>query len=262
VGVKLFADDCKLYFAFKKGSNDTHILQEAINSLVKWTEISQLQIAFEKCAILHLGYGNHKVQYSFGNKVIPVVKSIRDLGVIVSDNMKFHEHIENITKAASRSAILIKKCFVYDNPKFLMKMFNVFVRPKIEYASQVWNPYLLMDIDMLENVQRRFTKYIPQMFNLSYPQRLHQLKLHSLELRRLHLDLTFAYKLIHGKMKVNFSSYFVFNKNQTRSNGLKLQKPWAAKCVRLNFFSHRIVRIWNSLPAEMVFSSNVSKFKK
>jgi ribonuclease P/MRP protein subunit RPP40 len=141
-------------------------------------------------------------------------------------------------------------------------MFNTFVRSKIEYGSQVWNPHFKMDIDMLERVQRRYTKFIPGLFDISYPDRMKNLGIVSMELRRVHLDLTFAYKIIHGKMKVDFAKYFKLSENQTRGNGLKLQKPWAVRDIRFHFFSHRVVNIWNSLPNEVVFATNVSRFKR
>jgi len=58
------------------------------------------------------------------------------------------------------------------------------VLPGLEYASNVWAPYLIKHI-ALEKVHKRFTKRIPSLANLSYSERLEALDLEPLELCRL-----------------------------------------------------------------------------
>ena len=88
----------------------------------------------------------------------------------------------------------------------------------LEYCTVVWSPSLVRDIDILEKVQRRFTKRLPGLQNLTYHQRLASLNLESLELRRLRSDLIFAYKLVFGLQNVNVSDFFEVRTN-TRSRG-------------------------------------------
>ena len=44
--------------------------------------------------------------------------------------------------------------------------------PHLEYCIQTWSPYHRTDIDMLEKIQRRATKLIPGLRDLSYRARL------------------------------------------------------------------------------------------
>jgi len=206
--VKLFADDCKIYFIIKSNQSCPDKLQEDIDILVRWASESQLKIAFEKCNILHIGKKNPRRKYKFGELDIPVAETIKDLGIWVSSNLKFHDHIRQIVKNAACTAMLIHRCFLNRNPAFMAQMFMVYVRPKLEYASQVWNPSYKIDINLLENVQRRYTKRIPGFFNLSYPDRLARLNLYSLELRRLHLDLIYTYKLLHGLQGIDYRTLY------------------------------------------------------
>lgn len=260
---KLFADDCKLYVAFKRDQNfKIQEMQDDINRLVEWCKTSQLKIAFSKCAILHLGYNNPRNIYYFDTDPIESVSSIRDLGVTVSDNLKFHEHIKSIVKSATATSNLIHKCFVYKDPTFLTQMYTTFVRPKIEYASQVWNPQYTGDTNLLEKVQRRYTKRIPGMNDLNYSARLERLGLISLELRRIHLDLTFLYKLLNGMLEMNYQQFFQLKNSITRGHQLTLYKPKAKKQIRTHFFSIRIINIWNSLPTSVALAQNLETFKK
>uniref|UniRef100_A0A4W3ILC9 DH domain-containing protein n=1 Tax=Callorhinchus milii TaxID=7868 RepID=A0A4W3ILC9_CALMI len=68
------------------------------------------------------------------------------------------------------------------------------VRPQLEYCVQFWAPYFRKDI----RVQRRFTRMIPGMGNLSYEDRLEKLGLFPLEQRRLRGDLGEVFKIMKG----------------------------------------------------------------
>ena len=50
----------------------------------------------------------------------------------------------------------------------------------LDYASSVWVPYKVKDIEMIENVQRRHTKQLPYLKDLPYEDRLRMLKLPTL----------------------------------------------------------------------------------
>ena len=56
--------------------------------------------------------------------------------------------------------------------KLFKILYNSLVRPHVEFANQVWGPHLVKHIVMLENVQKRATKLIPGMKELSYEERL------------------------------------------------------------------------------------------
>ena len=78
-----------------------------------------------------------------------------------------------------------------------MNLFGTFVRPKLEYSTQIWSPHYVCDINAVEVAQRRFTKYIPGMRHLSYPERLSKLGCDGLELRRMKFDLILVYKMLN-----------------------------------------------------------------
>ena len=73
------------------------------------------------------------------------------------------------------------------------------MRPLLEYCSPIWFPHTLEFIDLLENVQRSFTRRLPGLDNLNYPARLTFLNLPSLELCRLRIDCNLMYNIMHNK---------------------------------------------------------------
>jgi len=93
-----------------------------------------------------------------------------------------------------------------------VRAFLVYVRPIVEYNSIIWSPSTARDIDAVASVQRRFTKRLPTLKNLSYRERLKCLKclnIFSLEHRRLHTDLFWCYKVVFISVYINLNDLFV-----------------------------------------------------
>ncbi len=259
---KLFADDCKIYIPIIHGDcQNNEGFQADINRVAAWATNLQLQIAFSKSFILHIGPKNPGFIYYFENLEIPTIGKVKDLGVTVQSDLKFHEHYANIVQSASVMCNMIFKSFLSRKTDFLIRMYTTFARPRLEYATQVWSPHYLKDIDLIESVQRRFTKRVPGMQGLSYPQRLVSLKLQSLELRRLIFDMVFTYKILHGLIDIDFTEFFVFSQSGTRGHDLKLYKSKFKHDFSKYFFANRVVDVWNQLPNSVITAPNINIFK-
>jgi len=91
----------------------------------------------------------------------------------------------------------------------LKRAFLVYTCPIVEHNSVIWSPYTARDIDAVESVQRRFTKRLPTPINND---RLRYLNIPpSLELRRLHTDLFWRYKVVFRLVQVSLDDLFVFS---------------------------------------------------
>ena len=122
------------------------------------------------------------------------------------------------------------------------------MRPKLEYCIQAWNPSLIKDIELLEQVQHIATKLIPEISHLPYHDRPKNLNLTTLELRRHHGDLIETFKILKGLEGIPSNSLFELNISVTRGNSLKLIKPRSRLNIRYNNFSQPVINAWNRLP--------------
>jgi len=78
----------------------------------------------------------------------------------------------DITAKAHKRASLIHRCFVSRNTGLLVRAFKVYVRPLLEFNSVIWSPSTIHDIEMIESVQRRFTRRLHELYSLPYKSRL------------------------------------------------------------------------------------------
>ena len=123
-----------------------------------------------------------------------------------------------------------------DNRTFTL-LFKALVRPHLEYASSVWSPYKISDIISIENVQKRATKMLPSMKELSYERRLRLLKLPSLRFRRMRGDMIEVFKILKGLYDNTVTSDLLelSHNTQTRGNLLKLEKHRCRLDVRKHY---------------------------
>ena len=173
-----FADDTKLFRKVNTDGDKQH-LQNDLDRLVKWSEKWQMLFNFGKCKCLHKGHGNLNVNYKMGDTVLGTTVKEKDLGVTISADMK--------ASKGNQILGLIRRNITYKGKKLIIPLYKVIVRPHLEYCIQAWRPYR-KDIDTLERIQRRATKMIPELRDLSYEERLKECRLTTLETRRLRGD--------------------------------------------------------------------------
>jgi len=186
---KYFADDAKIYTEVTSG-DDVDSLQFSLDDLSEWAAKWQLSLSTKKCLILDVSRPrNNDVFYNntLHDSELPLLPSTKDLGVIVDANLNFHEHVAHVVAEARKRCFLIFRCFYSYNAKSLMLGYKSYILPIVSYCTPVWSPCTIQDIDLIESVQRSFTKKIPELSTLSYNERLTRLNLPSLELRRLYM---------------------------------------------------------------------------
>ena len=186
----------------------------------------------------------------------------KHLGIWIESSLRWDAHINYIVGKANRVLGLIRRTF---GPKDLVAIktaFNALVRPVLEYACTVWNPYLVKHIHSIESIQRRATRLICGS-DKPYYERLTELKWSSLELRRKYLGLLQLYKKIHGYSDINCTTYVdLTGPTRTRSNHDFKIRPKAARTNYFKFsFFNRYVNDWNSLPNSVMSPSGLSSFK-
>ena len=258
--LKLYADDAKLY-GEAKSIPEAREIQSDLDKVSTYFNDWQLNVNVDKCEVLHLGYGNPNFQYVISNADLPQVSFCRDLGILISNDFNSLKHCTQISRNAYFKLKQFQMCFSCSDVNFQVFVFKTYIRPLLEYNTHIWSPHLIRDINTVENVQRRFTKFLPGMRNRPYTARLERLELESLEVRRIRYDLIFFYKMVNGVMDVDVSEFVSFNTNNTRGHAFKVNSMFSRLNCRKYFFVNRTINLWNSLPANIAESESLAIFK-
>ena len=215
---------------------------------------------------MKIGKDEKNINYTLKDQKLQKVMEEKDIGVIIDDQLEFESHIsEKINKANKMFGLLCRSFNCLDIKSFTC-LYKTMVRTHLDYASSVWSPYKIKHIEMIENVQRRCTRQLPYLKDLSYPERLKKLNLPTLAYRRLRGDMIETYKIIKGIYDKESASFLkmwadIAQRDIGRGHDMRLYLQRSIKPVRKNSFGVRIVNIWNNLPENVVNSPNVNIFK-
>ena len=92
----------------------------------------------------------------------------RDLGVTFDEKLTFRDHIYEKVRKAYAMLGIIKRNFKYISINNFILLYKSMVRSLLVYCVSVWVPYKKGDIEVLEKVQKKATKIIPEIRHLPY----------------------------------------------------------------------------------------------
>ena len=270
-----FADDTKCA-RIVETVEDAEALQQDIDLMVEWARKWEMQFNVGKCKVLHVGRRNREFTYTMDGVPLVAVKEEKDLGVWIQSDLKPGSQCERAAKAANATLGLITRSFHYRTKSVLVPLYKVFVRPKLEYAVSVWNPWLQKDEDVLEKIQKRLVRMLSDVRAETYEERLRLAGLTTLRERRLRGDMIETFKTMRGFNHVEREDWFNIQVDEehrpTRTNTLIVDgemvrkrevmvREQAALEVRRNFFTVRVEKTWNLLPEEIKAQKTVNGFK-
>ena len=284
--ISLFADDTKLFTSIIDHQS-TISLQNDINHLAQWSDKMLMKFNLEKCHVMHLGANNPKHDYTLPSMefheqkgdseayfyLFPQLDKVnqeKDLGVIVDDKLSFEFHIDKKVAKAKKMTGIVRHTIKYLTPVVFTLLFKSIIRPHVEYASMIWSPITKKLQDKLERVQRRATKMVLGLSELSYSDRLRKLNLPTLQYRRLRSSLIFLYKYTEGLVDtdLNTGCSLCLNSNSlqptlsqnTRGHNKRFQIQHH-QGIKNKFFTAHTLPVWNKLNSETVNAASLEIFK-
>ena len=254
----LFADDTKCLRPICS-PHDRLLLQSDLDVLSAWSTEWKLMFNESKCSLLSIvssvspDHSDNHTEYLINGLPISSCYQQRDLGILISSDLSWCHHISKITSKAYKILGLLRRTFCSSNNVATKKMLYIsLVRSQLLYGSQVWRPLQVKDINPLESLQRRATKYILNDYSSDYRSRLITLNLLPISMLLELNDLCFFVRSIKNSSpnnSFNISEYVSFSRNHTRSG---THRKLVQSSIRHNrdkqFYFNRLPHLWNSLP--------------
>nr|CAD2197659.1 unnamed protein product [Meloidogyne enterolobii] len=157
ISYKLYADDVKLYISHNNDAK-REILEESLKLILDWTSKNGLELSINKCSVLHIGKHNNKKEYKLLDNILESYQNIRDLGIIIDKGLSFDDHINKIIRNAYFKIYQLLRILKTRDSDTLLRAYKAYIRPQLEYATEVWNPTKKGLINEIEKVQKHFTR--------------------------------------------------------------------------------------------------------
>ena len=191
------------------------------NLLNEWSKKWNLFFNAMRCVSLSFCSSPSEYQsrptYRINSQTVDHVEYYKDLGIVLTQNLSWESHYEYILSNGYKMLGLLRRTFSNVGCVQAKKVLYLsLVRSKLIYCSQIWRPQFFKDIQSLESIQRRATKYILSDYSSDYKSRLVCLQLMmQFELN----DIMFLVTSIQNpSTSFNILQYITFSTGSTRAS--------------------------------------------
>jgi hypothetical protein len=193
--------------------------------------------------------------------VIERVSSTKFLGVHISSNLSWNEHVDHICKKSRKTIGYIHRAFNCASPTTRRILYLALVRPILEYGSITWHPLNITLTNRLESTQRFASRVILQSWNLSHEDLLRDTNLPTLAKRRDIAVLCHLYKICNHLCS-SPNPYRPHPRPNLRNlNSRSLDPPFCRLSLSKMSFYPFAPTLWNYLPDAAVNCSSLPSFK-
>ena len=255
--LRSFADDTRVS---KKVicDEDRQQMREDLLSVYRWAEINKMEFNAKKFEqIIHGTTKNVSVEpyESSSGDPITIKNTVKDLGVYSTNDLLFEEHMKKTINSCRVVSGMLLRTFSTREKEPMLRMFNTYIKSKMEYCCIVWSPVSHKWIYELEKIQKTFTSKINGMEELDYHERLKKLNLYSLERRRERFMIIYGWQQLEEKrenvLRLAASTSrrdrrMISTKIPNMANGKRLSR--VEKRQIYNCPARKVQRLFNCIP--------------
>ena len=161
--VRLFADDSLLYRVIQLPEDSAQLKLDllALEPLEKeWL----MSINAGKCSVIRITPRSRKAKetnYTFHGQTLAVEESSKYLGVTLTNDLSWNKHVENdVAAKGNRTLGFIKRNLRECTKSVKAASYTTLTSPVLEYASTVWDPTTQSNIQTIEQIQKRATRFV------------------------------------------------------------------------------------------------------
>ena len=96
----------------------------------------------DKCKVLHIGNRNVQANYTMNGKQLAKVEQEKDLGVVISSDLKPSKQCSEVVKTANKLIGFIGRSFEFRTEEIILNLYNALVRPHSGVLRAVLVPLL------------------------------------------------------------------------------------------------------------------------
>ncbi len=261
--VILYTDDILLYKPINS-AEDTNRLQEDVDSILEWIREHGLTPNHAKTKLLTVTRSRKPVptNLNIGGHNISPSPSVKYLGITLSSQLTWSEHVTTICKAAKRQIGLIHRQLHQAPVDVCRKIVHTAILPKLEYCSAVWDPHHKHDIAKLDSVQRFAGRMVLRNWTADIADLLSTLGWSPLKVRRRNIELKVLYNILNNYSRIPQTAFTYHPHPSPRHPHNKiLFQPFVSTLSHCHSFFVDVIPVWNTLSPLVVNSPSPNTFK-
>ena len=163
--IKLFADDTSLYLVVDNEYEAAEQLNKDIESIHQWSQKWLIKFNPDKTEMMTISKKNitnstiHPPVY-MDNVIIKEVETHKHLGLTVSEDGNWNEHVKNIMIKVSSRLSVFRRVKLKLKRSHLQTIYISFIRPLMEYSDIVWDNIADYLKQSLESLQLEATRIV------------------------------------------------------------------------------------------------------
>ena len=261
--VSLYADDVILYTPINS-KEDCYQLQKDLTILERWANKWKMTFNVQKCEFIRITHKKKPIfyHYTLYDTVVQEVTHTKYLGLTIDSKLSWSEHIRQITnKANSIKGFLQRNLHSYPI-SVKVSCYKSLIKPILEYACVVWDPYAQKDILAIESVQRRCARFVYNNYS-SYASVTNMLQNLNWPHCRNQLKAITMFKIMHQLIDIPTDTILIPapSSYSLRGYSMKLLQPNTRVNSYLNSLFPSSIKIWNNLPNDLITCSSLDQFK-
>ena len=121
-----------------------------------------MELNINKCSVLSITLKRNSIfhDYDILGAMLKLVANHDYLGVAISSDLSWLRHVKKNSNKASRTLGLLRRTLSPCSKNVKSIAYKMLVRPKLEYACEDWNPYIMKCIQKIEQIQRNSCRFI------------------------------------------------------------------------------------------------------
>ena len=157
----LFADDTAIAIRARQMSELQNKLYQILPLVTEWFRSNRLSLntskTFNQIFSKSLTDG---LDVHLNDSQIERRESVKYLGVVVDENLKWQNHINNVSRTISRGIGIMGRARYYLSSKHLLLLYNILILPYLNYCAAVWGSNYSTRLDKLVKLQKRAVRII------------------------------------------------------------------------------------------------------
>lgn len=275
----LYADDLQLYTSARITDIDAAIdkINKDLQHIFNWSLNFGISVNTSKCQAILIGSTRRIAQVDlnllnpiiFNNTTIPFSPHVKDLGLVIDSSLTWIPHITGVCQKVHHTLRILYRYKNFLPISTKITIIQTLVLPIIDYADVCYSDLSQILLDKLDRLLNNCIRFIYGLRKFDHISQYRSiLKWLPIRQRRDSRMLCTLFSILYDpSVPAYLKSLFTWQSNthnrHLRSNeNLSLHVPFSRTEILNQSFSHRAIRLWNTLPADIRISPSKISFKR